>query len=119
MGIFNVGTSLVMVVAQHWSPPHYVMGYTFTEWLALLSILTIFVTAATWLIRVVIVAPLNAQISILSSKINDMNKEREKDTKSTTEMLSQQAQLLQDHERQLARHSEDIKTLFKQKDERK
>lgn len=116
MHVIDIGLAIVGVVTQRWTPPHYVMGYSFAEWFALLSILTVFLAVITWFIRVVIVSPLNAQISILSSKINEMNKDRERDAQITSNMLSEQGKMLRDHERQLVKHGEDIKTLFKQGD---
>lgn len=109
-GILNM---VLLEVSQHWSPPHYVMGYSFTEWLALLSILTVFIAVVTWFIRVVIVSPLNAQISILSSKIDDMNTDRAKETSAMNEVIAEHTRMLRAHDNQLTRHEEDIKTLFK------
>lgn len=114
MHLVDLGFVVVaMVNGQGWSPPHYVMGYSFSEWLALLSILTIFVAAVTWLIRVVIVSPLNAQISILSSKIDDMNTDRAKETQAMNTVINEHGEMLREHDKKLIKHEEDIRTLFK------
>lgn len=119
MYVTNFGLVLLAVTtSQHWSPPHYVMGYTFTEWVALLTIATIFVACVTWLIRVVIVSPLNAQISILSSKIDAMNTDRAKETQAMNAIIDEHGRMLRDHADKIIRHEEDIKTLFKQRGDR-
>ncbi len=105
-----------MMTHQYLVPPHYIMGYSFTEWLTLFSIIGMFIAALSWLIKTIIVSPLNAQISILSSKISDMNQDREKAAKITDELLKQHSEMLRDHEARLIRHDEDIKTLFKKGD---
>lgn len=106
--------ALVAVVhSQIWSPPHYVMGYSFTEWLALLSIATVFIGVTTWFIRVVIVGPLNTQISILSSKIDDMNNDRTREVQAMNTLIKEHGQMLREHEKTIINHEEDIKTLFK------
>jgi len=116
MYVVNFGLVLLAVTtSQHWSPPHYVMGYTFTEWLALLSITTIFVACVTWLIRIVIVAPLNTQIGILSSKIDNMTTDRAKEARAMNAVINDHSQMLREHDKALIRHEEDIKTLFKQR----
>lgn len=117
MHLIDIGMILLGIESHHWSPPHYVMGYSFTEWLALLSILTVFIAVVTWFIRVVIVSPLNAQISILSSKIDDMNTDCAKETQSMNEVISEHSRMLREHDNKLIKHEEDIRTLFKQRGE--
>lgn len=109
---------MAVVHSQAWSPPHYVMGYSFTEWLALLSIATVFIGVTAWFIRVVIVGPLNIQISILSSKIDDMNSDRTREVQAMNAIIKEHGQMLREHERKIIKHDEDIITLFKQEDKK-
>ena len=94
-------------------PPHYVFGYSITEWLSLLSIMALFIGSLSWIFRVVLIAPLNYQMRELAHQIKDMGDINQRQSDANERLLRQHTEMLQEHERMVIRHEEDIHTLFK------
>ncbi|VDG26333.1 hypothetical protein [Lactiplantibacillus mudanjiangensis] len=117
MYVTNWGMVLLAVVtSQHWSPPHYVMGYSLGEWLALLSILGFFITAISYLVDRMIFSPLRFDIERLSDRISDDNRRRISEMSDIKKLLDQHAKLLDRHGEMLIRHEDYINY---QKEEKK
>ncbi|WP_363473668.1 hypothetical protein [Companilactobacillus musae] len=77
-------------------PPHVIMGYSLTEWLALFSLFSIFIGVLTWFVNIVIIKPLRYDIKDLSSEFKSFKEETKSDNHTLSEMVA-------DHEKRLIR----------------
>lgn len=96
--------------------PHYIMGYSLSEWLEVFSMVAMFISLASWLIRIVIIKPLYEQISNLSVKIDNMNNDKEAEIHAMREVINQHSEMLQEHNGKLIKNEEKLKTLFRRSD---
>ncbi|GEO59666.1 MULTISPECIES: hypothetical protein [Companilactobacillus] len=77
-------------------PPHVIMGYSLTEWLALFSLFSIFIGVLTWFVNITIIKPLRYDIKDLSSEFKSFKEETKSDNHTLSEMVT-------DHEKRLIR----------------
>lgn len=77
-------------------PPHVIMGYSLTEWLALFSLFSIFIGVLTWFVNITIIKPLRYDIKDLSSEFKSFKEETKSDNHALSEMVT-------DHEKRLIR----------------
>lgn len=75
-------------------PPHIIMGYSLTEWLALFSLFSIFIGALTWFVNVVIIKPLRHDIKDLSNQFKSFKNETKHDSHALTEIVEDQEKRL-------------------------
>lgn len=77
-------------------PPHVIMGYSLTEWLALFSLFSIFIGVLTWFVNITIIKPLRYDIKDLSSEFKSFKEETKSDNHTLSKMVT-------DHEKRLIR----------------
>lgn len=84
-------------------PPHVIMGYSLTEWLALFSLFSIFLGTLAWFVNVVIFKPLRSDIKDLSGEFKDLSNEFKSFKEETKDENHTNSELLVDHEKRLIR----------------
>ncbi|WP_341778582.1 hypothetical protein [Levilactobacillus sp. HBUAS70063] len=95
---------IVAMVQQH-VPPHWFFGYRLDEWVAIFTIMSIASGAIVWLVNTAIVKPLRQSIDLLTEKIEVIGE-------NANSVHAEQDHRIDDHEIHLARHDEELKTLF-------
>ncbi|WP_225893705.1 MULTISPECIES: hypothetical protein [Levilactobacillus] len=98
---------LIMMVAtaQAHIPPHYFFGYKLTEWASIATLVVAVAGAIVWLVNTAIVKPLKVSIDTLSQKVEGIGG-------NADVVHKEHDRRLDEHEVHLARHDEEIKTLF-------
>jgi len=77
-------------------PPHIIMGYTLTEWVAVCTLVSIFIAIMTWFINVSIIKPLRQDINNLADKFKSFQDETKDDNHELNKMV-------RDHENRIIR----------------
>ena len=100
----NFLTVVAMAVVQH-VPPHWILGYSWQELAAIVTIIIAISGAIAWIVNLAIVKPLQTAMNTLSKKIDGIGGNADLVHKDHDRRLDK-------HEVHLARHDEELKTLF-------
>lgn len=77
-------------------PPHVIMGYSLAEWVALCTLVSIFIAIVTWFVNVSIIKPLRQDIKNLAKQFKSFQEETKTDNHELNKMV-------RDHENRLIR----------------
>lgn len=94
-------------------PPHVILGYNLGEWTELIAIISAFISLVSWLFKKVIVEPLMDKISDLSETINRLSASHEEDSAFFANTLKEHTEELGEIKITMARHDEELRTLWK------
>ncbi len=94
-------------------PPHVILGYDLGEWTELIAIISAFISLVSWLFKKVIVEPLIDKISDLGETINRLSASHEEDSAFFRNTLKEHTEDIGELKITVARHSEELHTLFK------
>lgn len=102
----------------HQTPPHMIMGYTWGELASLLGVMGILFSVIAWIIRVAIINPMKTSNELLSKSIDELSKRVVGIGDNADKVHAEHDARLDEHEVHLARHDEEIKTLFNRTEDR-
>ena len=95
-----------------------VLGFDVTEWLAVVSIISLAISAIIWLVNNLITKPtdyrnemLNDNIKGLTSQLEQFTAEMKADRKAIYKKLDEHDRRLDHHDRRLGRHHERMKQI--------
>lgn len=77
-------------------PPHVIMGYSLAEWVALCTLVSVFIAIVTWFVNVSIIKPLRQDIKNLAKQFKSFQDETKTDNHELNKMV-------RDHENRLIR----------------
>lgn len=77
-------------------PPHIFLGYTLAEWVAVCTIVSIFIAVITWFVNVSIIKPLRTDIKNLANQFKSFRIETKDENHELTEIT-------RDHESRIIR----------------
>lgn len=100
----NFLTMIVMAIVQH-VPPHWILGYSWQELAAIVTIVIAISGAIAWIVNLAIVKPLQTAMNTLSKKIDGIGG-------NADIVHKDQDRRLDGHDVHLAQHDEELKTLF-------
>ncbi|VDG23648.1 hypothetical protein [Lactiplantibacillus mudanjiangensis] len=97
-------------VVQH--PPHYFMGYTLSEIASIVAIVLGIAGVVGWIVRLAVTKPMENSNRLLNESIKELTKKVEGIGGNADRVHSEHDKRLDAHDIKLARHDEEIKTLF-------
>ena len=77
-------------------PPHIFLGYTLSEWVAVCTLVSIFIAIITWFVNVSIIKPLRTDIKNLANQFKSFRIETKDENHELTEIT-------RDHESRIIR----------------
>lgn len=96
----------------HQTPPHMIMGYTFGELASLVTIVGLLFSGIVWIFKLAIIKPMMNSNELLSKSIDELAKKVVNIGDNADKVHAEHDARLDEHEVHLARHDEEIKTLF-------
>lgn len=105
---------LFMTIAGvvHQVPPHGMLGYSWGELASLFGVIGVLFSVIAWIIRMAIINPMKNSNELLSRSIDELSKRVVGIGDNADKVHAEHDARLDDHEIHLARHDEEIKTLF-------
>lgn len=94
-------------------PPHVILGYNLNEWVELIAIISAFVSLISWLFKRVIVDPLMDKISDLGETINRLSASQQENSTMFTNALKEHSEEIGEIKVTIARHDEELRSLWK------
>lgn len=77
-------------------PPHIFLGYTLAEWVAVCTLISIFIAIITWFVNVSIIKPLRGDIKNVATQLKSFRVETKEENHELTEIT-------RDHENRIIR----------------
>ncbi|MFT8525215.1 MAG: hypothetical protein ABF753_03480 [Lentilactobacillus hilgardii] len=94
------------------TPPHQFMGFELGEWVEIIAIVTFIAGIIAWIVRIAIINPTRISNDALTESIKQLSNQVQNLGSSSERIHADHDKRLDDHEVHLARHDEEIKTLF-------
>lgn len=94
-------------------PPHYLFGYNLEEWTELIAIVSAFLSLVSWLFKRIIIDPLMEKISDLGDSIKQLSAMQNEDSNTFMQTLGKHTEELGEIKVTMARHDEELKSLWK------